>query len=125
MGALAVCRVRAMMAGTASPIARRLRADLTDAERRLWSRLKNKQLDGARFRRQAPIASYVVDFYCHAARLVVELDGGQHAGQADRDLAQAQDMERLGSRVIRFWNKDVFDNIEGVLARIRDELIKP
>jgi very-short-patch-repair endonuclease len=109
----------------ASPIARRLRADLTDVERRLWSRLKNKQLDGARFRRQAPIASYVVDFYCHAARLVVELDGGQHAGQTDRDLARTRDLERLGFRVIRFWNNEVFDNIEGVLARIREELIKP
>jgi very-short-patch-repair endonuclease len=114
-----------MMAGMASPIARRIRAGMTNAERHLWSRLKNKQLDGVRFRRQAPIASYVVDFYCHAARLVVELDGGQHTDQADRDLARTQDLERHGFRVIRFWNNEVFDNIESVLERIRGELIKP
>ena len=107
-----------------SPIARQLRANQTDAERRLWSRLRNKQLEGARFRRQVPIGKYVVDFYCHAARLIIEIDGGQHSDRQAQDAARTQDIERLGFLVVRFWNNDITENIDGVLERIRAYLIK-
>ena len=106
----------------ASPIARRLRSNLTDAEQLLWARLRRKQIDGMRFRRQVPISSYVVDFYCHEARLIVEVDGGQHAEQIERDAARTRELEALGFHVIRFWNDDVFENMEGVLERIRETL---
>jgi very-short-patch-repair endonuclease len=108
----------------ASPIARRLRANLTEAEKRLWSKLRRKQLEGAHFRRQRPIASYVVDFYCHEARLIIEVDGGQHADQVAQDLARTRDLKELGFHVIRFWNNEIFENIEGVLERIRENLPK-
>ena len=107
----------------ASRTARRLRANLTDAEQRLWTRLRRKQLNGARFRRQRPIASYVVDFYCHESRPIIELDGGQHAENAAKDLARTGDLESLGFYVLRFWNDEVFENIEGVLERIRENLL--
>lgn len=93
---------------------------MTDAEQKLWHRLRRKQIDGLHFRRQAPIGKYVVDFYCHAERLIVELDGGQHEIDAAKDLVRTLDLENLGFRVIRFWNNEVFENIDGVLESIRN-----
>jgi very-short-patch-repair endonuclease len=99
----------------ASPTARRLRTTPTDAELRLWSRLRRKRLDGHRFRRQHPIGRYVVDFFCAEAKLIIEVDGGQHA---DESNARANWLEGRGYRMLRFWNNEVLGNTEGVLAEI-------
>ena len=87
-------------------IARRLRRNPTDAEKRLWSKLRHKQLSGHRFRRQVPIGPYIVDFACLGARLIVEVDGGQHANQIERDNARTAWLGGQGFRVLRFWNND-------------------
>ena len=103
-----------------TPIARKLRRDVTDAERRLWSRLRSRPL-GAQFTRQFPIGQYVADFGCRRLKLVVELDGGQHAESAT-DEQRARVIEAHGYQVIRFWNNDVLQNTEGVLQRIIEEM---
>ncbi len=102
--------------------AKRLRRDQTDAERLLWARLRDRQLNGYKFRRQRPIERYVVDFVCIERRLVVELDGGQHAEQMSKDDLRTAEIVRRGFRVIRFWNNDVIANIEGVLEAIAVKL---
>jgi len=99
----------------ASPIARKLRIMPTDAELRLWSRLRRKQLEGFRFRRQQPLGRYVVDFFCPAAKLIVEVDGGQHATES---RAREDWLRSRGYRVLRFWNNDVLGNTEGVVDEI-------
>ncbi len=106
----------------ASPTARKLRATPTEAETRLWSRLRRKQLDGHRFRRQVPLGSYVVDFLFLSQRLVVEVDGGQHATEAHRDAKRTAWLESQGFRVARFWNNDVLGNTDAVVEAIRDAL---
>jgi very-short-patch-repair endonuclease len=98
--------------------ARRLRRDQTDAERALWFRLRDRRLDGLKFRRQMPIKSYVVDFCCESARLIVELDGGQHVERSIEDTKRTADLEAYGYLVLRFWNNDVLSNIDGVLKVI-------
>jgi crossover junction endodeoxyribonuclease RuvC len=102
--------------------ARRLRRDLTDAETLLWRKLRNAQLDNAKFRRQEPILGFTADFVCHEKRLVVEIDGGQHALQEVKDERRTRMLEQAGFRVLRFWNNDVVGNIEGVLERLRESL---
>ena len=106
------------------PRARRLRRDMTDAERRLWWRLRAVQIKDFHFRRQATIGPYFVDFACHATRIVIELDGGQHgeAGHALRDSKRDAYLRHNGYRVLRFWNNDVLGNIEGVMYAIIDAL---
>ncbi|HEY7245855.1 MAG TPA: DUF559 domain-containing protein [Xanthobacteraceae bacterium] len=98
--------------------ARRLRRDGTDVERKLWYRLRNGQLCGAQFRRQHPAGTYVLDFYCPALCLAVELDGGQHAQEGKRDRVRDEWLRQQGVEVLRFWNSDVIDNINGVLEVI-------
>jgi very-short-patch-repair endonuclease len=98
--------------------ARQLRTNMTDAERRLWWQLRRKQIDGHRFRRQVPIGPYIVDFACLAQRLLIEVDGGQHSDNAERDAVRTEWLEAQGFRVIRFWNNDVFENMGGVLEVI-------
>ena len=98
---------------------------MTDAERRLWARIRNGAIDGARFRRQEPIGKFVVDFVCRPARLVVELDGGQHAESVDVDQRRTEALALLGFRVVRFWNNDVLSNLDGVLEAIRQALRSP
>ncbi|TVR97492.1 MAG: endonuclease domain-containing protein [Rhodospirillales bacterium] len=105
------------------PLARRLRRDGTDAERRLWRHLRNRGLDGHKFRRQHPIAGFVADFACVEARLVVEVDGGQHGGAADARRTAA--LHRHGFTVLRFWNNEVLVNTEGVIETIRAFLKAP
>jgi very-short-patch-repair endonuclease len=95
-----------------------MRHEPTDAERILWRRLRNRQVEGLKFRRQVPVAGYIVDFLCDEVRLVVEVEGGQHAGQAEYDAKRTQALEKGDWRVVRFWNVDVLDNIEGVLSVI-------
>jgi very-short-patch-repair endonuclease len=92
---------------------------MTDAERRLWSKLRNSQLNGEKFRRQHPLGPYVLDFFCERTNLAVEVDGGQHAEQAEADLARTRWLESKGCRVIRFWNNEVLSNTEEVLEAIR------
>ena len=97
--------------------AKSMRSEMTDAERVLWMQLRAHRLDGLRFRRQTPIGRYIVDFVCHERRLVIELDGGQHA-DSQRDVARDRWLESKGYRVLRFWNSDMFQNREGVLETI-------
>ena len=99
--------------------ARRLRRDQTEVERRLWSHLRDRRLDGWKFRRQEPIDIYFADFVCKDAMLIVELDGSQHAEErAEYDAARTRKLLGAGYRVIRFWNNDVTGNLEGVLIAI-------
>jgi very-short-patch-repair endonuclease len=102
--------------------ARRLRREATDAERRVWQSIRNRQIEGRKFRRQVPIGPYVADFLCAEARLVIELDGGQHADRAAYDERRTAWLREQGYRVIRFWNVDVMTNFHGILDRIRLEL---
>jgi len=98
----------------ASTRARQLRSNPTEAEKRLWSKLRLKQIGGHRFRRQAAIGPYIVDFICLARRLIIEVDGGQHDSRATQDDARTAWLERERFRVLRFWNNEVLGNIEGV-----------
>jgi very-short-patch-repair endonuclease len=98
--------------------ARRLRRDATDVERRLWQKLRGAQIDGASFRRQHPAGNYILDFYCAALRLAIELDGGQHATAAGRDRMRDEWLSQRGVTVLRFWNSDITQNLSGVLEVI-------
>ena len=99
--------------------ARNLRKQSTEAEKLLWKNLLAKQLEGFKFRRQQPIGNYIVDFVCFEKGLVVELDGGQHAVEKEKDMIRDQWLSAEGFRVLRFWNTEVLINITGVLERIR------
>ncbi len=98
--------------------ARKLRRDSTEAEKLLWRALREAKL--AKFRRQMPVGPYFTDFACFAERLVVELDGGQHSPEID--AARTRFIETQGYRVLRFWNNDVLENVEGVVAAISNAL---
>jgi very-short-patch-repair endonuclease len=106
----------------ADAIARRLRKTLTDAEQALWRSLRDRQVEGCRFRRQVPIGRYIVDFACLDVGLIIEVDGGQHEiNQADDAVRDAW-LTKEGYRVLRFWNNDVLSNREGVLQKIAEAL---
>jgi len=105
--------------------ARNLRKEQTDAETFLWYLLRGWRLAGKKFRRQHPIPPYVVDFYCHEEKLVIEIDGGQHSNTRRYDEARTSFLEKQGLRVIRFWNHEVLHHIEGVLESIWNELQSP
>ena len=102
--------------------ARRLRRNQTDAERILWFRLRDRRLDGWKFRRQVPIDRFVADFVCAEGKLIVELDGGQHERDKERDAERTDALEAMGYLVLRFWNNDVMRNIDGVLQTILSTL---
>lgn len=99
-------------------LARSLRANQTDAERRLWSLLRSRQLNGLKFRRQHLIGSYIVDFCCAEHRLVVELDGGQHADEVQKDERRTQRLNEEGYRVLRFWNHEVLTETAAMVEAI-------
>jgi very-short-patch-repair endonuclease len=101
--------------------ARRLRRQSTDAELKLWNHLRARSLDGSKFVRQQPIGPYYVDFVCRERRLVVEVDGGQHASDK-RDIVRNRFLVDRGYRVLRFCNNDVLGNIDGVLETIASAL---
>ncbi len=98
--------------------ARQLRRDQTDAEKKLWARLRAKRLNGFHFRRQFAIGNFIADFACPEARLVVELDGGHHLDQAAKDNWRTNLIAQHGFRVIRFWDHDVLAGIDDVIERI-------
>src|SRR5262249_50609028 len=98
--------------------ARRLRRNQTDAERVLWFRLRDRRLAGLKFRRQVPVDRFIIDFLCADAKLIVEIDGGQHDQNQKRDARRAEVLEAMGYLVLRFWNHDVLRNTDGVLEEI-------
>src|SRR6516165_778234 len=102
--------------------ARTLRRDMTEAEKRLWQMLRSRQTEDCRFRRQVPIGGFIADFACHAARLIVEIDGGQHDPSSESEASRTRFLEGEGYRVLRFWNNEVLDNPEGVRAAIAENL---
>lgn len=106
--------------------ARKLRRHATDAEKRLWSALREK-LPEAKFRRQVPLGPYIADFASHRVKLVVEVDGGQHGepNNAAKDAARTRFLESEGYRVLRVWNNDVLENLEGVMKQIATALAAP
>jgi very-short-patch-repair endonuclease len=104
--------------------AQRLRGEMTDAERRLWSILRNRQLEGAKFRRQQPIGPFIADFVCQKRRLIIEADGGQHA-DSRADERRTAFLEGKGYRVLRFWNNDILNNLDGVAQVIGSALSTP
>lgn len=103
--------------------ARELRNNATDAERALWRALRGRQLDGFRFRRQVPIGGYIADFACQQAKLIVELDGGQHAEQTQYDALRTAALQLLGYRVLRYWNDDALLRSRDVVADIYRHLM--
>lgn len=105
--------------------ARRLRRDQTEAERKLWARLRDRELDGAKFRRQRPIGPFIVDFCSPEHRLIIELDGGQHAIRAEADRKRSEFLARRGYSVLRFWDNEVFQDVEAVLQQIARVLRNP
>ncbi|WP_233376091.1 endonuclease domain-containing protein [Maribellus sp. CM-23] len=98
--------------------AKALRKSMTDAEKILWERLKNKQILNLRFRRQHPIDIFISDFYCHTVRLVIELDGKIHKAQKEYDEGRTAEMERFDIQVIRFRNEEIENDIENVINKI-------
>ena len=95
---------------------------MTDAESRLWYHLRAGRFQGWKFRRQVPLGDYIVDFVCEEAGVVVEVDGGQHAERAAKDMVRTRWLEAQGYRVIRYWNNDVLGNTAGVLESLSPAL---
>ena len=118
-------RVRGQVSELPRDYARGLRRRQTDAERKLWARLRDRRLLGHKFARQVPIAPYVVDFCCREQKLVVELDGGQHAIDVPYDRTRTLFLVERGYRVLRFWDNDALTNTDGVLVRIAQALAGP
>ncbi len=104
--------------------ARELRRNLTDAEQRLWQKLKRRQIATVKFRRQQPIGPFIVDFVCFERRLIIEVDGGQHAEQAAYDEERTQWLKIQGYSVLRFWNNEVLGDTEAVAQAIFDAVEK-
>ena len=102
-----------------------LRKRPTNAEQLLWKQLRLKQLEGLKFRRQQPIDNYIVDFVCFERRIVVEVDGGQHAIQKEDDILRDTYLTQQGFQVLRFWNNEVLQNINGVLEVIKESCLSP
>jgi crossover junction endodeoxyribonuclease RuvC len=105
-------------------IARKLRINSTDVEQRLWQALREAKVFG-KVRRQHPIGDYIVDFAIPSAKLAIELDGGQHIERAEADKRRTADIEQHGYRIIRFWNHEVLENLDGVLESIRAAVAAP
>jgi len=98
--------------------ARRLRRDMTPAEKILWRELRGRRFDGFKFRRQQPVGPYFADFFCSALKLIVETDGASHLGKETSDARRTAWLSREGYRVLRIWDSELFEQREGVLNRI-------
>ena len=105
--------------------ARRLRKKMTPAEEHLWSALKNKQLEGLRFRRQHPVGNLILDFYCPSCKLVIEVDGEVHSDRLDYDDARTDKLGEYGYKVLRFSNERIINDLSQVLAEIRQVVSPP
>lgn len=103
-------------------LTRALRRQTTDAERLLWRHLRDRRLGGFKFRRQLAIEPYIVDFAYLESKLIVEADGGQHVDQEKEDAARTEHLERLGYRILRFWNHEILNDTESVLERVLEGL---
>lgn len=119
--------VKEMFYGASPEIFKRaseLRKNMTKAEKLLWSALRRKQILGKRFRRQHPINSFIVDFYCHEAKLIIEVDGGIHnlPEQKEHDTGRSHELEQFGLTIIRFTNTQVFQNLDKVIKNIEDNM---
>ncbi len=106
-------------------LARKLRRNQTDTEKKLWLHLRNRQLSGFKFRRQHPIGKYIADFCCFERRLIIEVDGGQHSGDSVNDFLRADYLTKKGYQIVRFWNHEILQNMESVLAVIVRALKSP
>ena len=102
--------------------ARTMRANATEAEQKLWSRLRKRQLCGFQFRRQYSIGPYFADFFCLKAKLVIEVDGSQHEDQKEQDERRSAFLRASGYRVLRFWNFEVMSDVDSVVERIAEVL---
>ena len=102
--------------------ARSLRQDMTDAENRMWYFLRNRRLNGYKFVREYVIGCYIADFICREKKLIIEVDGGQHMNAMEYDQRRTEYLVRHGYKVLRVWNNEVFDNIDGVLETILNSL---
>ena len=107
---------------SARTVALKLRSKMTLAERRLWSKLRAKQL-GVKFRRQEPVGNHVLDFVCFERKIIIEVDGGQHSGN-EKDKARDKFFRDQGYNILRFWNNEVMGNMSGVINKI-EEAISP
>ena len=105
-------------------LARNLRKNSTIHERRLWNLLKNRQFYNLKFKRQQPIGDYIVDFICKEAKIIIEIDGSQHnePDNINYDKVRTEYLKKLGYKVIRFWNNEIYENIEGVALRLKEEI---
>ncbi|MFA4819063.1 MAG: endonuclease domain-containing protein [Patescibacteria group bacterium] len=103
---------------------RKLRLNQTKAEKIIWSKLRNKQFNDLKFYRQYSVGWYILDFYCPAVKLAIEIDGGQHneATEQIKDIQRDKYLEQQGIKVVRFWNNDVMENCEGILVRLNQIL---
>jgi very-short-patch-repair endonuclease len=102
----------------AARLQRRLRNDMTHAERALWGVLRTRQVSGIKFRRQHPYGNYILDFVSLVIKLVIEIDGGQHGKQAEYDAIRTSELQAAGFQVLRFWNNEVLQDIEAVKDKI-------
>jgi very-short-patch-repair endonuclease len=102
--------------------AKTLRREMTDSEKKIWQMLRSHQIEGHQFRRQVPFGRYIADFVCHEAKLIVEIDGGQHNLSSEREVLRTRFLESQGYRVLRFWNNEVLENLDGVQTVIAREL---
>lgn len=107
-------------------LARQLRREQTSVEHLLWAQLRNRQILGCKFRRQVPFGQYILDFYCVEKKITIELDGGQHnkIKKSVTDMERTRYLERNGVIVLRFWNNEVRENLEGVLTVIEEKIVK-
>ena len=105
-------------------LARNLRKNATIQERRLWNLLKNRQFRNLKFKRQQPVGDYIVDFICKEVKIIIEIDGGQHnePKNIEYDKTRTEFLNSLGYKVIRFWNNEIYENIDGVLLRLNQEI---
>jgi very-short-patch-repair endonuclease len=111
-----------ILTGKFATLAKNLRRRSTDAERLLWRHLRGKQLEGYKFRRQEPIGNYIVDFVCFSKKIIIEVDGGQHAVEADKDFKRDNWFRGQGFKVLRIWNNELLTNIEGAIETSLIEL---